>query len=57
MNSTSGDNQDLRSLLLIVKKNFFKGHKPTMIGKFEWLEISEKQVERYLKNPYTINPI
>lgn len=43
------NNQDLMSLLLIVQKNFFNGHKPTMLGKFEWLAVSERQAERYFK--------
>lgn len=49
MLSTSIENQSLKPLLLTVKDKFFMDHEITMIGKFEWLEVSERQAKRYLR--------
>lgn len=49
MLSTSIENQSLKPLLITVKDKFFRDHKITMIGKFEWLEVSETQAKRYLQ--------
>ena len=49
MSSTSIENQALKPLLLRVKDVFFRDHEITMIGKFEWLEVSERQAQRYLQ--------
>lgn len=43
------EEKDLRELLLQVKKSFFKGHQITMLGKFEWLPVTEREVTRYRK--------
>lgn len=32
-----------------VKDSFFKDHQITMLGKFEWLPITEKEIIRYKK--------
>ena len=39
--------QYLFKLLLQVKDSFFKDHQITMLGKFEWLPVTEKQIIRY----------
>ena len=49
MLSTSIENQSLKPLLLAIKDMFFRDHEITMIGKFEWLEVSERQAKRYLQ--------
>ena len=49
MLSTSIENQSLKPLLITVKDKFFRNHEITMIGKFEWLEVSERQAKRYLQ--------
>lgn len=49
MSSISRENQVLKSLLLRVKDSFFRDHEITMIGKFEWLEVSERQSQRHFQ--------
>lgn len=41
--------QDLFKLLIQIKDSFFKDHQITMLGKFEWLPVTEKQIIRYKK--------
>ena len=41
--------QDLFKLLIQLKDSFFKDHQITMLGKFEWLPVTEKQIIRYKK--------
>ena len=41
--------QDLFKLLIQIKDSFFKDHQITMLGKFEWLPITEKEIIRYKK--------
>lgn len=41
--------EDLVKLLRQVKDSFFKDHQITMLGKFEWLAVTERQVIRYKK--------
>jgi hypothetical protein len=43
------ENKDLYELLIKVKDSFFKGHQITMLGKFEWLPVTERQAARYKK--------
>lgn len=43
------ENKDLYELLIKVKDSFFKGHQITMLGKFEWLPVTERQATRYKK--------
>jgi len=41
--------QDLFKLLIQIKDSFFKDHQITMLGKFEWLPVTEKQIIHYKK--------
>lgn len=43
------NDKDLFILLMQVKDSFFKDHQITMLGKFEWLPITEKEIIRYKK--------